>query len=180
MEKTRVFGGKKMNPEQVLESFKKEFPGIEIRLVEQGSGKHKKAQVWALVQPKDFKRAVKHLFELQEFPHFSVSSGSDIGNEIEIINHFVLNYGEKEPQIPFNLKVRLPKENPEMETITDLFPSAIISEQEKMEMLGIKISGIPKKRVFTDDSMPSGVFPWRKDGKGAEKIARNVHEGGKK
>ena len=169
-----------MNAEQVIESFKKEFSGIEISAVEQGKGKHKKTQVWAVIAPKDFKNAVKHLFTLQEYPHFSVSSGSDIGKEIEIINHFVLNYGERGGQTPFNLKVRLPKENPVMDSITDLFPGAIISEQEKMEMLGIKIEGIPKKRVFTDESMPAGIYPWRKDDKGVEKIARNLHEGGKK
>ncbi|MFH1234137.1 MAG: NADH-quinone oxidoreductase subunit C [Candidatus Diapherotrites archaeon] len=180
MEEARITGGKKMNAAQVIESFKKEFPGIEISAVEQGAGKHKKTQAWATVAVKDFKNAVKHLFSLQEYPHFSVSSGSDSGKEIEIINHFVLNYGERNAQVPVHIKVRLQKENPVMDSITDLFPGAIISEQEKMEMLGIKISGVPKKRVFTDESMPAGIYPWRKDEKGPEKIARNIHEGGKK
>ncbi|MCX6802842.1 MAG: NADH-quinone oxidoreductase subunit C [Candidatus Diapherotrites archaeon] len=166
-----------MNAAQVIESFRKEFPGIEISLAEQGAGRHKKVQVWATVAVKDFKNAVKHLFTIQEYPHFSVSSGSDIGKEIEIINHFVLNYGEPGEQVPFHLKVKLPKGNPVMDSITGLFPGAVISEQEKMEMLGIKIEGVPKKRVFTDESMPAGIYPWRKDDKGPEKIARNLHEG---
>jgi len=166
-----------VKPAGVVNSFKKEFENnIEIHTSEHGKGKKKTVRVWITVKNKDFKKAVRHLFKLQEFPHFSVSSGTDLGKEIEIINHFVLNYGERLKAIPVSIKVKLPKRKPEMETITDLFPSAIISEQEKMEMLGITIKGIPRNRVFTDESMPSNAFPWRKDSKGVEKIARNLHE----
>ncbi len=169
-----------MNPEEIVEAFKKEFgEKMEIGIRESGKGKRLKKTIWATVDGKDFHKVAEYLFVLQPHPHFSVSSGSDTGREIEINNHFVLNQGNKLGAVPLTIKVKLPKRKPEMETITDLIPGALISEQEKMEMLGIKIKGVPEKRVFTDESMPSGVFPWRKDSKGADKIARNLHQAGK-
>ncbi len=76
-----------------------------------------------------------------------------------------------------NITVELPKSKPEIESICDLIPGALITEQEKQEMLGIKVKGIPKdKRVFVSDDFPKGIYPWRKDEKGPEKMVRNLHE----
>jgi len=75
------------------------------------------------------------------------------------------------------MTIELPKSKPIIETITDIIPGALIAEQEKQEMLGVKVKGIPKdQRVFIPNEFPKDVYPWRRDEKGPEKIARNLHE----
>ena len=100
-----------------------------------------------------------------------------MGDTINIVNHFTLFHGVRGREVSLNITVPLPKSDPIMDTITDLIPGALISEQEKQEMLGIKVKGIPKdQRVFVSSDIPDGVFPWRKDETGAEAYARNLHE----
>ncbi len=170
-----------MNTESMVKSLKKEFGKriLEISLSETPVGKNgkKASRIWMSVKPGDFKSVVKYLFKLQEFPHFSVSSGFDAGKEIEIINHFTLNYGRPGAMILLSIRTRLPKKKPEMDTITDLIPGAWVSEKEKQEFLGVKIKGIKPGRLFLDDSLPRGVYPWRKDSKGPGKYAINLRTG---
>jgi membrane-bound hydrogenase subunit beta len=117
------------------------------------------------------------LFTFEKHPHFAVSSGYDLGETIEIVNHFSLYCGKKLRDISVNITVPLSKTDPFMDTITDLIPGALIAEQEKQEMLGIKIKGIPKdERVFIPNDFPEGVFPWRRDETGVHEIARNLHD----
>jgi len=170
-----------VNTESIVKSLKKEFGKkiLEIKTNETVHGKKnaKAERIWVTVRPGDFKSVVKHLFKLQEFPHFSVSSGFDAGKEIEIINHFTLNYAKPGAMVLLSVKVSLPKKKPEMETITDLIPGAWVSEKEKQEFLGVKIRGIEPGRLFLDDSLPKGVYPWRKDSKGVGKYAINLRTG---
>lgn len=169
-----------MNAEAIVKSLKKEFEKkiLDISLSETPVGKKAMAsRIWMSVKPGDFKSLVRYLFKLQEFPHFSVSSGFDAGKEIEIINHFTLNYGKPGQMVLLNIRVRLPKKKPEMDSITDIIPGAWVAEKEKQEFLGVKIKGIEPGRLFLDDSLPKGVYPWRKDSKGAGKYAINLRTG---
>ena len=76
-----------------------------------------------------------------------------------------------------NIAVELPKSKPEIETISDLIPGAVITEREKQEMLGVKVINIPdNRRLFLPEDFPEGVYPWRKNEKGMEKLIRNLHE----
>ena len=44
-------------------------------------------------------------------------------------------------------------------------------------MLGVKIIGIPdSRRLFLPDDFPEGVYPWRRDETGPEKMYKNLHE----
>lgn len=170
-----------MNAEQIVKALKKEFGSklkdVSVRETVHGKKNIKAQRIWATVKPADYKKVVKFLFTLQEFPHHCVSSGTDMGKEIEIVNHFALNYGVPSGLVIFNLKTQLPKTKPEMDSITDLIPGTWITEKEKQEFLGVDIKGIPKGRLFLDDSLPKGVFPWRKDKKGPGKNAINLHTG---
>jgi len=50
-----------------------------------------------------------------------------------------------------NLKVKLNKEKPEIETMTDVFQNADLYEREIMEKTRIKIKGHPNpKKLFTE------------------------------
>ena len=125
------------------------------------------------IDKKSFKNVIKHLVDLQ-FPHLAVVSGSDLGKTIELIYHFSLYFGTRHNEISLNISVELPKANPTIETICDHIPGALITEREKQEMLGVKIEGIPdSRRVFLPEEFPKGMYPWRKDETGPQKMVRN-------
>jgi len=80
-------------------------------------------------------------------------------------------------EISLNIAVEIPKTKPEIETICDLIPGALITEREKQEMLGIKVIGIPdSRRLFLPDDFPKDVYPWRKDEEGLGPYIKNLHQ----
>jgi Ni,Fe-hydrogenase III component G len=52
----------------------------------------------------------------------------------------------------------------EIETVTDIFPGAVLYERDLMEMLGVQVKGHPDpRRLFLPDDWPAGKFPLRKE-----------------
>jgi membrane-bound hydrogenase subunit beta len=175
---------KRLTPEEIVESFTAEFSNkISDSRIERhpiGPSKKEMIHIWMTVDRSVYRDVVKHLMTLQKDAHFAVSSGYDIEDRIEIINHFSIYFGKKGEEISINFTVPLPKSDPVMDSICDLIPGALISEQEKQEMLGIKVKNIPKDmRVFISDDFPEDMYPWRKDEMNVDKMSRNLHENDK-
>jgi len=62
------------------------------------------------------------------------------------------------------IKVRLSREKPKIETISDLIPSAVNHEQEVYDLMGIDFSGNPHlRRGFLVAEELKDSFPLRKD-----------------
>lgn len=171
---------KELDAEGLVKYFKDEFKtkinSAEIKKRATGSKKKEFFDIWFKIDKSIFKDVIRHLCDYQ-FPHLAVVSCSDLGETIELIYHFSVNFGIRLNQISLNIAVEIPKSKPEIETICDYVPGALITEREKQEMMGVKIIGIPDtRRLFLPDDFPDGVYPWRKDGKGMEKFIRNLHE----
>jgi membrane-bound hydrogenase subunit beta len=171
---------KNLTAEKVVKYFKDEFGAkikdAKIKKRAAGSKKKESATIWMKVDKCVFKKVVKHLMNLQ-FPHLAVVSGNDLDKTIELIYHFTLNYDIPLDEITLNISVDLPKSKPEIESVCDLIPGALVTEREKQEMLGVKIKDIPvDKRLFLPDDFPDGVYPWRRDKTGPEKLYKNLHE----
>ncbi len=169
-----------LTSEEIVKYFTDEFKTkiIDVKIKKRSAGvkKNETHTVWMKIDKSAFKEIIKHLCALQ-FPHLAIISGNDLGNSIELIYHFTLNYGQRMKETLLNLSIDLPKSNPEIETICDFIPGALITEREKQEFLGVKIIGIPDdRRLFLPEDFPEGVYPWRKDETGAEKLYRNLHE----
>jgi membrane-bound hydrogenase subunit beta len=169
-----------LTSEGIVKYFKDEFKtkikDTKIKKRKAGSKKNETQYIWMKVEKKAFKDVIDHLCKLT-YPHLAVVSGNDLGKNIELIYHFTLNYGNRLGEIIFNLSVELPKAKPEIETVCDYVPGALITEREKQEMLGVKIIGIPdNRRLFLSDDFPKGMYPWRRDTTGPEKLYRNLHE----
>ncbi len=181
-------GKEQMDAEGLVKYFKDEFKTKlkESRIEKRTAGvnKNKYFHIWMKIDKSIFKDFIKKLCS-HKYPHLAVVSGNDMGKTIELIYHFSLYFGKKNNEISLNVSVDLPKNKPEIETICDYIPGALITEREKQEMLGVKVIGIPdERRLFMADDWPEGVYPWRKDEKGMDAYIRNLHEndetGGKK
>ena len=57
-----------------------------------------------------------------------------------------------------------PKEDPEIDTMTTMFPSMLWHERELVDLFGAKIAGMPGgPRYPLPDGWPEGNYPMRKD-----------------
>jgi len=170
-----------LTPEEIVKSLKDEFKThIKDARIERhtaGTKKNELVHIWFTVDKAVFKKTVQYLMGMEKYLHLAVASGYDVGSTIYLVYHFSLYFSTRFKEININMTVELPKSNPTIETITDLIPGALITEQEKQEMLGVKVKGIPKdQRVFISEDFPKDIYPWRKDEKGPAKMVRNLHE----
>lgn len=94
-----------------------------------------------------------------EFKQLCTITGLDDGDNLSFLYHFSRADG-----IMLNIKYSVPKSNPILKTVTDIYPSAHIYERELEDLLGAKVEGLPEgKRYPLPDDWPKGQYPLRKD-----------------
>ena len=122
---------KTLDAKGLVKYFKDEFKsGIlkaEIKTKKEGKKQSEIVNVWMQIDKKIFRPFIKHLCDYQ-FPHLAVVCGNDYPKDIELIYHFSLDYGKDRKEISFNVSIYLPKSKPEIETICDYIPGALITE----------------------------------------------------
>ncbi len=166
-----------LGAEEVIKSFKTALDGAlaDTRVYEREMGLKKNVytSLWLDVKREGFRTAILHLSHLQESPHFSVIAPVDRGESVQLLYHFSLFYGQPLKAIALVIMVTLPKNDLTIPTITDIIPGAIFSEREVQEMMGVTITGIPDaRRLFIPDDFPEGVYPWRRDETGPDKMLK--------
>jgi membrane-bound hydrogenase subunit beta len=177
---------KEISAEEIKESFEKKFPAeqiIDIKLDHYNGGVRNKKlmapHLWVRMKRDSFHEAVRHLSKYGAI-HNSVASGSDLGDEIEVLYHLSLFSEKFKGQITVTMGVRVPKEDPRYESISDIIPSAVVTEREKQEFLGVIVENIPDpRRLFlAETGIPENVFPWRWDETGvvAQGFVTEVHK----
>lgn len=96
----------------------------------------------------------------RDIQHLLTISGVDLGEQIGVVYHVDCGDGTL-----LNLRLKLDKRAPILQTVTDIFPGAILYERDFMEMLGVKIEGHPDpRRLFLPDDWPADEYPLRKKG----------------
>jgi len=86
-------------------------------------------------------------------------TGIDEGDKFGLIYHLASEGG-----IMLNIKTSIPKDRPELSTVTAYFPSAEMYEREMADLLGIIVKGLPQgNRYPLPDDWPARQFPLRKD-----------------
>jgi len=174
-----------MNAEEAMQKFQE--AGYEAWIKEKEAGvknKVKRKSLWIKVDREKIRDAVEYLMEIaEEYPHFSIISASDEGDEMELNYHFTLGWGKLLEEYIVTLKIRLPKSDLRIKSITPLVPAAIFSEREIREMVGVEFEELPDKRhLFLTKDFPDGVYPWRRDEtapKEINKLYETWKEGGK-
>lgn len=157
-----------LSPEEIVDSFKTaigdNLVGTNIYRQEVATKGNLFTSISVTVKREAFRDSVKHICELQEYPHFVVIASSDRGDEVELIYHISIYYGLHLSEISLLLTVMLPKNDLKIPTITDILPATIFAERETQEMMGVVVTDIPdNRRLFLPEDFPPGVYPWRND-----------------
>ncbi|MBN1493091.1 MAG: NADH-quinone oxidoreductase subunit C [Candidatus Omnitrophica bacterium] len=143
-----------MTREEVLNTLKEKFKNDIISVFDKSP-----KRVYIEITPESLTRVAPFVFnDLQA--RFNIASGMDSRYEMEILYHFIIE--------PINLlisfRVKLPKDKPEIASITPFFEAANWIEREMNEMLGITFKGHPDmRRLLLPDQWPEGVYPLRCD-----------------
>lgn len=145
-----------------------EEKGLDVRVQSITAGVRNRVQrhtLWVPVERERLKEVVAHLIDRTDhFPHFSVISPSDQGDQVELNYHFTVNYGAPQGEMAITFKVTVSKEDCWVPTLTDLVPGTAFSEREIREMMGVDVHGLEDTRhLFLTEGFPEGVYPWRRD-----------------
>lgn len=112
------------------------------------------------IYPKDITEIVRYIFKEQGF-RFNTATGVDDFEAFEILYHF-----SHDPSgITISLRAILKdRQDPHIDTITDITRSAWWIEREIHELFGIEFNGNSDLRpLLLPDDWPKGVYPLRKD-----------------
>jgi len=121
----------------------------------------RKRRIFVHVKTDSLKDTIRYLVNQLELKHLSTITGSDLGENIELIYHLAYN-----GSIEISLRIDVPKKNPSVPTITDLMPGAILYEREIHDVVGVTFQGHPDlSPLILPEGWPEGVYPLRKEEK---------------
>jgi len=91
---------------------------------------------------------------------FATATGSDVGEELEVVYHFAYDA----VGLVVNMRVRTPKGDPVLPSVTPVVPAAEWIEREMNDLVGIVFDGHPDpRRLILSDDWPEGVHPLRRE-----------------
>ena len=115
-------------------------------------------RVFLKIAPADLTASVTFLKEQLGFAYLATISGVDDKEDFEILYHFA-NHDSC-----VNIRTRVPKVDPRVDSITPVIPGAILYEREIQEMFGLVVERIPDpRRLVLPDDWPAENYPLRKD-----------------
>jgi Ni,Fe-hydrogenase III component G len=116
-------------------------------------------RIWAEVGYSDFRPLLEFAVKELDFVFLCTMSGLDDGENFSFIYHLTRQDG-----VILSIKTSVPKTDPVLKTITDLFKGCEIYEREVVDLLGVKVDGLPEGRRYPlPDDWPAGEYPLRKD-----------------
>ncbi|MCK4668559.1 NADH-quinone oxidoreductase subunit C [Candidatus Bathyarchaeota archaeon] len=116
-------------------------------------------RIFVYIKKDALKDAVKYSVTDLKFKHLSTITGVDSGGEIEVIYHLAY-----EGSIVLSIRLTVPKNNPNVPTVTDLIPGAILYEREVHDLLGVNFEGHPDlSPLLLPEEWPQNLYPLRKE-----------------
>ena len=121
-------------------------------------------RLYVEIDPGEIRNISRELFANLKFRFVIASAVQTLGG-FQILYHFSLD----ETGLILSLRVKLGKEHPEVDSISDLVPAADWIEREMHELFGIRFRGRPElERLLLGEEWPEGVYPLCKDFKGID------------
>lgn len=116
-------------------------------------------RVWAEVAMEQLHAVLVHAKEQLSFSMLCTITGTDEGTHLGLLYHMANDNG-----VVLTLVVSAPKDGPGPQTVTPYFPHADLYEREVMDLLGVRIQGMPEgSRYPLPDGWPKGQYPLRKE-----------------
>jgi NADH-quinone oxidoreductase subunit C len=116
-------------------------------------------RVYLTVDRRDAREFGRMLFE--DFgARFATATGLDVGQELEVVYHFPYDA----VGLVVNMRVRTPKADGKLPSLTPVVPAAEWIEREISDLVGIAFEGHPRpERLILADDWPEGVYPLRNE-----------------
>jgi len=115
-------------------------------------------RIFITVEPQNLVAVVDGLKKEIGLWYLAAISGVDLGDHFEILYHFGHDNGS------LTVRTRIPRAQPQVESLSPVIPGAVLYERELQDMFGIIINHIPDARpLVLPDGWPAGNFPLRKD-----------------
>ncbi len=144
----------------------------------------------AIISADNLKTAVRKLLIEERWGYLSAITGMDNPDYVvdEVTKEKKAEEGKGSLELLYHfcegaavttLRVSLPYEAPQVDSICDLIPAATLYEREAMELLGILFTNTPyTEHLVLPDSWPTGVYPLRKTFRGLETMRKDKKEVG--
>lgn len=120
------------------------------------------------VGPESLRKAAELLLQYG-YDHLASVEGIDWPSRgvVEVV-YFAESYEPEKRSILIELKTAVPRDNPKLQSLIEVWPNALFMERETWEMLGVTFEGNPDLRRLLLPPDWSGPPPLRKDYKVAE------------
>jgi Ni,Fe-hydrogenase III component G len=104
------------------------------------------------------REVLKVMSEADEKTGISAITGLDLGSNLGVLYHM------RTSNAFLTIRAEVPKDNPKIQTISDIVPGAVFHEMEVSDLLGVVFEGHPSPgRLVLAENWPQGVYPLRKD-----------------
>jgi NADH:ubiquinone oxidoreductase subunit C len=151
--------------ENIKNALSKKFPNLGESIIIK-----RERRICLDVALEKFAEVFNYLVKDMGFNSLSAITGLDEGEPLAVIYHLT-----KDGALLLNLKTRVSRDNPSINSVTPVFAYADIYERELMDLLGIKVIGLSEgPRYPLDDKWPKDEFPLRKDWKGKIEVSKNA------
>jgi len=143
-----------MDTDRVIEEFRENHKDEVIEV-------YKKSEKRAVitVRPEAILRAAEYLYKRAGL-RFIIASALHTKRGFEIHYHF----SKDETGLVLNILVILDKENPEVESLSNMFSASNWIEREMHELFGINFLNHPnQEKLISDGNWAEGVYPYRKE-----------------
>jgi len=111
-----------------------------------------------VVNPGIHREAIKIILDSFGRAGLSAITGLDLGEKIDLLYHMRVE------DALITIRTSLPKQKPEIESVTDIVPGANFHEREVADLLGVTFVNHPSpKKLILPDDWPENLFPLRKN-----------------
>ncbi|MDP4132517.1 MAG: NADH-quinone oxidoreductase subunit C [Bacillota bacterium] len=145
-----------MNREEaIVNSICGRFPFLADRIYIQ---KDKRIFTKSLLR-EEFEQVIAYVHDELNFTRVSHVVGTDDGENLGLL--YIFSGSE---DILLILRESVPKSNPVIKSISDMYPSIVLHERELVDLFGVVVEGLPEGPHYPlPDGWPEGNYPMRKE-----------------
>jgi len=152
-----------MDTELIIQKFKEKFKSVITEVAEKNQ-----RRVIVTIKPDSILKVANWLYKEAEF-RFIIASALHTKKGFEIHYHF----SRDSIGLILNIHVILAKDNPEIESLSNMFNASNWIEREMHELFGINFLNHPNQdKLISEGNWAEGVYPYRKEFKSDQEEKR--------